>query len=275
MKSEDGLRVLKAYGMRNWHNDVKLMLIWKLESGDIPAASKNDVGTVCSAYHHHGAENACYKSKVPLEPLVFDPELYENTASKPFLKPKKRAEATKPKRAPAQDKDRKDDIQHERRALVSKKNERDARIQKNLQELYNDGESEQPSSSDSEVLSEEEELNYHIIEVDSEYRKTREFFTNTPTHYVYHTDAYTNVPPKPTIAKRTLNILVDKEGRPLYKVDSLNVTNRRKSEADWKKMAIVHGPMQEFIDAGYSFVDIPIAVPEKYNIKEETRNSRI
>jgi hypothetical protein len=41
------------------------------------------------------------------------------------------------------------------------------------------------------------------------------------------------------------------------------VANQRTSEADWKKMAIVLGKMQEFIDAGYSFVDIAIAVPEK------------
>jgi hypothetical protein len=255
IKGEDGLEVLKAYGMSSWHNDVKLMLILKLESVGFPAASKNDAGAVYSAYHHHGAENACYKSKM------------------------KRTEATERKTAPTQTKvqkkGRKDDNQHERRVLASKDEKREARIQKNLRELYDAGESEQPSNPGSEDLSEEEELDYHSIELDSEYRKTREFFNDTPTHYAYHTDAHTIVPPKPTIAKRALNILVDKKGRPLYKDDSLDVANQRTFEADWTKMAIVHGKMQEFIDAGYSFVDIAIAVPEKYKFREGIRQPRL
>jgi hypothetical protein len=264
IKGEDGLRVLKAYGMSNWHNDVKSMLISKLESGDITAASKNDADTVCSAYHHHGAEHACYKSKVPIEPPVFDPELHGITVSKPFLKPKKRAVVAwnhkeSPTQIKAQKKNRRDDNQPERHTLATKDDKREARVQKKLRKLYDDGESEQPSSSDSE----DQKLNYHSIELDSEYRKTLELFKDAPTHYTYHTDAYTTVVPKPKMAKRTLNILVNKKGRPLYKDDSLNVANQRTSEADWKKMAIVLGKMQEFIDAGYSFVDIAIAVPEK------------
>jgi hypothetical protein len=226
MKGEDGMRVLKAFGLNAWHNDVKLMLIAKLETGEVPPVSKNDMGAVCSTYHHHGTEHGYYKSKVPFEPLVFDPELHEISVSKPVVKRSKR---------------------HEQGEYIS--------------------------SSDPSDSSDDEELNYVGIELDSEYCKTRELFKDAPSHYEHHTDAYTCVRPKPKIAARTPTVLLDGMGRPLYEDDALNVG--KKNEGDdvvRTKWDIVFRKMKEFSDCGYSFKDI--LVPEKYRTRPDAETEQ-
>jgi hypothetical protein len=274
MKGGEGLRTLKAFELDAWYQDVKLMLIAKLETGEIPAASKNDVDAICSTYHHHGVEHACYKSKVPFEPLVFDPELHEDIVSRPVIKAKKRAvaskhnqdhvDAQKPTSEAKQRKGGKSNPQDE---------ERETRIQKNLQELYTDGEGDHVYSSDSDDSSEDEELNYITIELNSEYVKTHDLFKDTPIHFEHHTDAYTYVPPKPNIRRPvgTPTIVVDSKGRPLYRDESLNVgKNSEVLDIARRKREVVQKKMQEFSNYGYSFKDIPL--PEKYKSKSKSVN---
>ncbi|KAH7389963.1 hypothetical protein BKA66DRAFT_440228 [Pyrenochaeta sp. MPI-SDFR-AT-0127] len=64
MKGDKGWQLLNDCGLHSWSDNVKTMLITKIESQEFLPVTMGAPEAVCSVYHHHGYEQKCYRSHV-------------------------------------------------------------------------------------------------------------------------------------------------------------------------------------------------------------------
>jgi hypothetical protein len=70
-KGQDGFNHLSKYGLEAWSENVKKLLIGKLQSPTNPMVSVTDADFICASFHHHHEHNwGCYKDPDPAAPML-------------------------------------------------------------------------------------------------------------------------------------------------------------------------------------------------------------
>jgi hypothetical protein len=257
-KAGDTVELLQTSGLGSWHQQVKRSLIDKLEAEETFETNKDDAAAIYSKHHHHqGLGKECYKSRVPIAPLVQVSNVSQQPTSTLFPykeqpKPSRRKESPNSDRAKkcwtenlAFQKSERRANKARRRGQSALDNERvEGRPRKMHQERYADRE-EHMETSDSEHSSDDEDCNIATVRLPEVYSKARDAFRSSAGGHVTPYE-YTQLPSE---SKQTIRAARERDGLK-YRGKGMN---RTKDTADMqrKKVPIVQGKLQIFCDYGY------------------------